>query len=213
MIDIIQNAVAEIRSQSWISFHKALQVVPVLAAREVKAVAHQHYEEGLLWVPRMEVAGGAFTAPVGVFKALEIYDVQKLEYNRWKSKHTDAINSVTTVQTLLEFYNTVSFHQDDLASRVSLAHLPSHLLSTTVTDEEIFESLEYAYKHCKKTPRDIRSRVIKKIFLFILVRGRSDLTTGKNRTHFNRLVGLHPDLLCDFISGTLYYFDVYGKKG
>jgi hypothetical protein len=124
-----------------------------------------------------------------------------------------AANSMTTVRTLLEFYNTASFHHDDLALRVSLAHLCSHLLSTTVDDEEIFEGLEYAYKNCKKTPRDIRSSVIKKIFLSMLVRGRSDLITSKNRTHFNRLVGLYPDLLPDFSSGTLYYFDVYGKKG
>lgn len=150
-----------------------------------------------------------------LFKVLDIRKLKKLEHNRWNptnSADIDVTDSMTTVCVLLEFYNTVTYHQDQLASRASLAKLRSHLVGIFITAEKIFEGLEHAYKRCNSDPTNHASKILKRVFLSALVRSGADLTTGKNAQHFKSLVISYPELATDFSSGVLYYNQVYGRK-
>lgn len=147
-----------------------------------------------------------------LFKILEIRKTKKLEHNRWipeRREDIDVTGSMTTVGALIEFHDTVAFHQDELARRASLAKLRSHLLSPHVTDEEIFEGLGYAYKRYAAGDKNSSAKLLKRIFLSSLIRNRADLTTGTNKQHFNSLVSLYSDLATDFSRGIFYYYQVY----
>jgi hypothetical protein len=120
----------------------------------------------------------------------------------------DIVDSNATVSELIDAYceypNTV------MSRSYIRAKLRCHLLGPTVTDEEIFEGLEYSHRRCEGPPGNFHARYPKQTFLTVLVRNSLDLTRGKNRGHFKRLVKAYPGLATDLSNGILYY--VYHEK-
>jgi hypothetical protein len=116
----------------------------------------------------------------------------------------DVGNISFTVGALIDLYSADS---TTLILRLDLSiKLHCHVLGSMVTDEEIFEGLEESYKRCKEDPYNILAKVMRSIFISVLVRHGLDLTRGRNRIHFKRFVGAYPKPATDFTNDILYYF-------
>jgi hypothetical protein len=120
----------------------------------------------------------------------------------------DIVVSHATISELIDAYceypNTV------MSRSYIRAKLRCHLLGPMVTDEEIFEGLEYSHRRCEGPPGNFHARYPKQTFLTVVVHNSLDLTRGKNRDHFKRLVKAYPGLATDLSNGILYY--VYHEK-
>jgi hypothetical protein len=150
-----------------------------------------------------------------LFKVVEIRKIKTLEHIPWHPSNTleeGRVTSMSTVGALIEFYTTVVNNRDDLARRVVLAKLRSHLLSPVVTDDEIFEGLTHAYQVCASDNNTGYSEVLKRIFLSVLVRNGLRLTMGKNKGRVDQIVTAFPALAMDAWRGEQFYRQFYGKK-
>jgi hypothetical protein len=147
-----------------------------------------------------------------LYKVLEIRETRTLQHHHLNAPKMEDNKAMSTVGALIEFHDTVVYQRDDLARRILLAKLRFHLLGSLVTDNEIFEGLEHAYKACAGDNNNAYSQVLKRIFLSVLVRNGLGLTRGNNKAKFIQLANAYPALAMDACWGEQYVRQFFTKK-
>jgi hypothetical protein len=148
-------------------------------------------------------------------KTVKIGAVKKLEHNNWNPANVEDVDmtgSISTMGALIQFHQTVARYKDELARRAVLVELREYLLGGVVTQAEMFEGLDWAYQDGFEDGEVEAVKVLKRIFLSVLVRNGVNLTMGEDKEFYMYLVMKYPDLATDFGRGLIYYYQVYGKK-